>query len=234
MNSSVIEQICQFWLSQITQKVLAWNFEEQMQNTFDVPISIAQLSPSAIVSFATRFPRFVLTLISTTRASATDVNTYGATQFKQLDAAVVNLVVSQPDLFMRIPEALDIFIRASLTDPKKDQLLKQCSFWKINNFLRLVKYLSFKFFQQDALNQLALKPLNYADPATVIFYLPQLFQSLRFDTSGRLKNFFKSKSRQSASFAHHLLWFCKVESANELQPGRKVPLPVAETLPKTA
>jgi hypothetical protein len=81
---------------------------------------------------------------------------------------------------------------------------------------------------------LALKPLEYADPKTVIFYLPQLFQSLRFDNSGRLKEFFKRKSRQSASFAHHLLWFCKVESEHEQQHGRKVPLPLPETLNKTA
>jgi len=83
-------------------------------------------------------------------------------------------------------------------------------------------------------NQLALKPLEYADPKTVIFYLPQLFQSLRYDVSGRLKAFFNHKSRVSASFAHHLLWFCKVESVHEEQKGRKVPLPLPETLNKTA
>lgn len=88
---------------------------------------------------------------------------------------MTELVKQQPQTFMRLPEALDIYIRAVLSESKKQNLLKQCSFWKVNNYLRLIKYLSFKYYQQNELNRLALKPLEYADPNIVIFYLPQLF-----------------------------------------------------------
>lgn len=53
---------------------------------------------------------------------------------------------------MRLPEALDLYIRASLQETPKNNQLRVCSFWRINNFLRLIKYLSFKFYQQEAVN----------------------------------------------------------------------------------
>ena len=42
------------------------------------------------------------------------------------------------------------------------------------------------------------------------------------------------RSEKSASIAHNILWFCKVESVREQGNGRKVELPVEEVLPLKA
>ncbi len=54
---------------------------------------------------------------------------------------------------------------------------------------------------------------------------------MRTDETNLVVSFIINKSRESASVAHNVLWFCKVESALEKDAGRKVPLPVQETLP---
>jgi len=53
---------------------------------------------------------------------------------------------------MKLPEAFDLYIRASLQETPKNNQLKVCSFWRVKNFLMLIKYLSFKFYKQEAVN----------------------------------------------------------------------------------
>ena len=82
--------------------------------------------------------------------------------------------------------------------------------------------------------------MEAAPAKTVIFFLPQLFQSLRVDKKklGNLVvDFLIRKSLQYASVAHNVLWFCKVESVlpdEKEQLNRKVPLPEPETLHEIA
>jgi hypothetical protein len=42
------------------------------------------------------------------------------------------------------------------------------------------------------------------------------------------------KSKEYASVAHNMLWFCKVEAVEDEQHGRKVPLLQRENLPEMA
>jgi hypothetical protein len=42
------------------------------------------------------------------------------------------------------------------------------------------------------------------------------------------------KSKEFASVAHNVLWFCKVETVEDKSKGRKVPLPLTENLPEMA
>jgi hypothetical protein len=41
-----------------------------------------------------------------------------------------------------------------------------------------------------------------------------------------------NKSKEFASVAHNVLWYCKVESIPDKSKGRKVPLPLRENLPE--
>ena len=98
------------------------------------------------------FPKFALKLVSVTQASPTGVSTFGSSQFKQLEQSLIEQIKQRPEKFMRLPEALDLYIRASLQETPKNNQLRVCSFWRVNNFLRLIKYLSFKFYQQEVVN----------------------------------------------------------------------------------
>ena len=99
----------------------------------------------------------------------------------------------------------------------------------------MLKSLSLKKQQKDMLRcELTMKALDVATPKTIIFFLPQLFQSLRIDKDigNLIGDFLIRKSLQYVSVAHNTLWFCKVESVldEREQHARKVPLPVAEKL----
>jgi hypothetical protein len=153
---------------------MAWNFLEQMQihnlknETFG---SLSQTKSTKAHVMIQKFPKLMFKLISQTQSSSSGVGSYGTSEFFFFEKAAGELVMQHPFTYMKCPEALDFFIRGSETK----QSLKTCSFWKVNSILRLIKYLSFRFYQQTQLNLLALKPLEYADAKTVIFYLPQLF-----------------------------------------------------------
>ena len=94
--------------------------------------------------------------------------------------------------------------------------------------------MSYKYRFSSQISTFALKSLSYADPKVVIFYLPQLFQALRVDSLNQIAHFMIERSEKSASIAHNILWFCKVESVREQGNGRKVELPVEEVLPLKA
>jgi hypothetical protein len=54
---------------------------------------------------------------------------------------------------------------------------------------------------------------------------------LRNDKDNNIQSFLVEKSKEKASVAHNLLWYCEVESEPEdpdpKKSGRKVPLPAA-------
>ena len=57
---------------------------------------------------------------------------------------------------------------------------------------------------------------------------------MRYDHENQIAQFLLKRCRESASIAHNVLWFCKVESVLEQGGGRKVQLPCAEVLPEIA
>jgi hypothetical protein len=63
-------------------------------------------------------------------------------------------------------------------------------------------------------SQLCIRILDQAPSKTVIFFLPQLFQSLRIDGQQHnlIADFLIRISQQAASVAHNVLWFCRAES----------------------
>jgi len=99
--------------------------------------------------------------------------------------------------------------------PESTQLAKHLAFWRLGHILHLAQFLSFKHSKSYMACALALKALHYASPKIVIFYLPQLFQAMRWDSSKQIVSFLLLQSQKSASIAHNVLWFCKVESQLE-------------------
>ena len=60
---------------------------------------------------------------------------------------------------------------------KQAQVSMKSMFWRIDDILPMIKFISLKYTKQQAsqFQQYALKPLSYAEPKTIVFYLPQLF-----------------------------------------------------------
>mmetsp|Transcript_10055 Transcript_10055/g.9993 ORF Transcript_10055/g.9993 Transcript_10055/m.9993 type:complete len:165 (-) Transcript_10055:1605-2099(-) len=81
---------------------------------------------------------------------------------------------------------------------------------------------------------MALKGLYFVPSKIILMYLPQLFQSLRYDFFFQIQHFLIKKSLEFASVCHNVLWFSKVETVEDKTKNRKVPLPLAENLPEMA
>lgn len=83
--------------------------------------------------------------------------------------------------------------------------------WRCWNFVRMSKYIGLRYNGEYFLNQLALKPFEFVKSKTILLYLPQIFQSLRNDSHCQIQRFLIKKSKEFASVAHNVLWYCKVE-----------------------
>ena len=104
--------------------------------------------------------------------------------------------------------------------------------WRCWDIVKMIKYLGFKYNSEYYLNQMGLKPMDFVQSKTILLYLCQIFQSLRNDQHQQIQRFLIKKSREYASVAHNVLWFCKVESQLDKSKGRKVALPLRENLPE--
>ena len=78
----------------------------------------------------------------------------------------------------------------------------------------MLKSLSMQKMVNELECQLTMKALEVASAKSIIFVLPQLFQSLRIDRNigNLIGDFLIRKSVSNVSLAHNILWFCKVES----------------------
>jgi len=138
---------------------------------------------------------------------------------------------------MKYTQAIDFMLMNNDKTKNSGSLVAKqfdLSLWRPSGISSLLKYLSLKNFTPGIVSSVALKALDYAEAKTVIFYLPQLFQSLRVDSQNMIALFLINASKQSASVAHNVLWFCRVESVVETGGGRKVPLVVKENLNEKA
>ena len=81
-----------------------------------------------------------------------------------------------PNRFMRCKEALHMFLDQKLQRFANSTLMAQkFAFWRLGHILHLLKFIALKHEKSEVASTFALKPLYYAEPKTVIFYLPQLF-----------------------------------------------------------
>jgi hypothetical protein len=71
-------------------------------------------------AFVQKFPKLALKIVTTTQASPTGVATFGSSSYKQLEQSLTELIKQSPHIFMRMPEALDLYIRASLQETPKN------------------------------------------------------------------------------------------------------------------
>lgn len=54
--------------------------------------------------------------------------------------------------------------------------------------------------------QYAIRVLRSCPPETIIFYIPQLVQCLRYDSTGLVFDYLVTAAKSSELIAHQLLW----------------------------
>lgn len=107
---------------------------------------------------------------------------------------------------------------------------KSLTLFRNKNVARMCKFLGYQYNGIFFLHSLALKPFYASTYKTSIFFLSQLFQSLRWEMNNQIHRFLLKTSAIRPSVAHNVVWFCRVENYLDSQHGRKVALPVEENL----
>jgi len=83
--------------------------------------------------------------------------------------------------------------------------------WKYPTLNYAMKYISSAFDRKFIMNRYAIMLLNNSNSSAIIFYMPQLIQSLKNDTNHMIEKFILSKCKESTKIAHQFLWSLEVE-----------------------
>jgi hypothetical protein len=89
--------------------------------------------------------------------------------------------------------------------------MKHFILWKYPSLNFALKYISYHFSQLYGLHQFCINMLENAKNTAIIFYMPQLIQAFRTETSDIVEKFIIKKSKESSHVAHQFLWSLEVE-----------------------
>lgn len=105
------------------------------------------------------------------------------------------------------PEFLDLYITHT-----KDQLarLKEINYWRVPHIQLLLKYLTDEYDATAYLQLYVTKILNRLRSEQLLFYLPQLYQTLTLRSGDVIFKFLLEYAEKSTLFAHQLIWISKV------------------------
>lgn len=90
-------------------------------------------------------------------------------------------------------------------------MIKDFIMWKNPSLNYALKYIYIKYTGMIGLHRYCLFLLENAKSETIIFYMPQLIQSLRTNTNFMVEKFILQKCKQSNLIAHQFLWSLEVE-----------------------
>ncbi|XP_060518279.1 phosphatidylinositol 4-kinase alpha [Cylas formicarius] len=150
---------------------------------------------------------------------------YLATRFKTNEAIVgeiKNQVQANPTAVSHVPEALQYLAttEAILTDsPKLGHMLT----WARITPIQALAYFSRQFPSHPISAQYAVKVLSSYQADAVLFYIPQLVQSLRHDKVGYVTEFIKYIAKKSQIVAHQLIWNMKTNMYMDEEMQQKDP-----------
>ncbi|UYV78927.1 PI4KA [Cordylochernes scorpioides] len=136
---------------------------------------------------------------------------YMPTRFVNSDALkdeVSRLVRLHPISVSHIPEALQYLVTTEgvLNDCPE---LTYAMTWARIPPIKALAYFSRQFPPHPITAQYAVRVLRSYPPDSILFYIPQLVQSVRYDTMGYVTEFIKAAASKSQLLAHQLIWNMK-------------------------
>ena len=124
-------------------------------------------------------------------------------------------ILSNKKEFYNEPYALNIMIEYIIESKKNDLknggIMKHLICWKLPLLNFSLQYISLKYDDYYYLHKFCIHILNHSSTTAIIFYLPQLIQSLRTETHFQVPSFILKKCKESAMITHQFLWALKVE-----------------------
>ena len=125
--------------------------------------------------------------------------------FPKIKTIISNFVLNNTQSLTNEPEAINY-----LATPENVSLnlvqLKYLLYWVPSTPPIALSLLNKHFNSHPYVTQYAISVLRSFPPDTIIFYIPQLVQALRYDQSGLVEKFIITSSKQSDVIAHQFIW----------------------------
>ncbi|GAB0136479.1 hypothetical protein EsDP_00004779 [Epichloe bromicola] len=132
-------------------------------------------------------------------------------QFPRLHREVRQLLLSFPDEAIAEPEALPLMFGGHLPDDVNSQL-KYLLVWEPVNPLTAVTLFLPAYKDHPFIIQYAMRALESHSVDVTFFYVPQIVQTLRYDSLGYVERYILETAQFSQLFAHQIIWNMKANS----------------------
>ncbi|CAH0382113.1 unnamed protein product [Bemisia tabaci] len=121
---------------------------------------------------------------------------------------VSRLVRLNPTAVCHIPHALQYLVTTEMLLNDAPELTHMLT-WAHVSPVQALSYFSRQYPPHPITAQYAVRVLSSYPPDAVLFYIPQLVQTLRHDTMGYIIEFIKSIAKRSPVVGHQLIWNMK-------------------------
>ncbi|RFU75600.1 phosphatidylinositol 4-kinase [Trichoderma arundinaceum] len=131
--------------------------------------------------------------------------------FPRLTREIRLLLLAMPERAISEPEALSLILGGHLPEDVTSQL-KYLLFWEPVNPLTAVTLFLPAYRDHPFLIQYAMRALESHSLDITFFYVPQIVQTLRYDTLGYVERYILETAQFSQHFAHQIIWNMKANA----------------------
>ncbi|KAK1253769.1 hypothetical protein MKX07_001846 [Trichoderma sp. CBMAI-0711] len=131
--------------------------------------------------------------------------------YPRLTREIRSLLLAMPEKAISEPEALSLILGGHLPDDVGHQL-KYLLFWEPVNPLTAVTLFLPAYRDHPFLIQYAMRALESHSVDITFFYVPQIVQTLRYDTLGYVERYILETAQFSQHFAHQIIWNMKANA----------------------
>ena len=143
-----------------------------------------------------------------------------------------NRVAIEPWSLHEIGDSVTYLVTSTAALQNSPQLL-WLAYYQPCSFTTALKFLKHPFSHNQIVCEYAMRSIASHGTETMIFYLNQILQALRYDVFGFLKDFLLRACNLSPFLAHKLIWACQTESICDSEKIRGSGLdPKLDPIPK--
>ncbi|KAL7914690.1 phosphatidylinositol-4-kinase [Trichoderma velutinum] len=131
--------------------------------------------------------------------------------YPRLIREIRSLLLAMPEKAISEPEAIPLMLGGHLPEDVGSQL-KYLLFWEPVNPLTAVTLFLPAYRDHPLLIQYGMRALESHSVDITFFYVPQIVQTLRYDTLGYMERYILETAQFSQHFAHQIIWNMKANA----------------------
>lgn len=126
-------------------------------------------------------------------------------RFRKFEDALATLIVTNPSHFVGVPEALDFYLLSGETSRRKSSM-HHIVYWCPVDPLKSINLFLPPWNTNTFLLQYCVFSLEWHDVNVTFFYVPQITQCLRYDSTGYVERLILDTAKTNELFAHQIIW----------------------------